>query len=405
MESKWRETTLGNVIELQRGYDLPSKSRRPGPYPVVSSSGTTDKHADFKVHGPGVVTGRYGTIGQVFYVTGDYWPLNTTLYVKDFKGNDPRFISYFLRTIDFSSYSGKSAVPGINRNHLHRAAVRVPPLAAQRRIASILGRLDDKIELNRRMSETLEKMAAALFKSWFVDFEPVHAGAEGRNTGLPDDIAALFPSAFEDSELGEIPKGWTVKSIDQIATYLNGVASQKYPAAAGAPSLPVIKIKELNCGVTAATGRASTTVPEKFLVDDGDVLFSWSGTLMVDVWGGGRGVLNQHLFKVSSEDYPAWLVYHATNHFLSRFRQIAAGKATTMGHIKRRHLTDAKLALPGGDVVRRRTESVTRLFDLRTDALVQARKLTQLRDTLLPKLVSGELNASQSAEQTEAALV
>lgn len=166
MPGEWRETTLGQVAELKRGYDLPQPSRMPGHVPVVSSSGVTDHHNEAMVRGPGVVTGRYGTLGQVFYIRDDFWPLNTTLYVRDFKGNDPRFISYLLRRLDFLAYSDKAAVPGLNRNHLHLAEVRLPAdVAEQRAIAHILGTLDDKIEVNRRLGETLEAMARALFTS------------------------------------------------------------------------------------------------------------------------------------------------------------------------------------------------------------------------------------------------
>jgi type I restriction enzyme S subunit len=209
----WRETTLGDVVELKRGYDLPKRDRVSGAVPLVSSSGISDHHAEAKVKGPGVVTGRYGTIGEVFFIDEDFWPLNTALYVRDFKGNDPRFISYLLRTLDFFAYSDKAAVPGVNRNHLHTAPVRIPPLDEQQRIARILGALDDKIELNRRICQTLEAMAQALFKSWFVDFDPVRAKANGQPTNLPPEIDALFPDAFQDSELGEIPAGWEVGSL------------------------------------------------------------------------------------------------------------------------------------------------------------------------------------------------
>src|SRR5205807_5345371 len=140
-------------------------------------------------------------------------PLNTTLFVKDFKGNDPRFVSYLLRTIDFRSCSDKSSVPGVNRNHLHRLRVCVPEPPEQRAIAHILGTLDDKIELNRRMNETLEAMARALFKSWFVDFDPIRAKAEGRDPTLPKPLADLFPDSFENSEMGAIPTGWRVESV------------------------------------------------------------------------------------------------------------------------------------------------------------------------------------------------
>jgi type I restriction enzyme, S subunit len=164
---QWRDCKLGEVLELKRGYDLPSQRRKPGSVPIVSSSGPSGFHSEAMVKAPGVVTGRYGTLGEVFFVKRDFWPLNTTLYVRDFKGSDPEFISYFLKTLDFYSCSDKAAVPGVNRNHLHELPVRVPPLAGQRAIARILGALDDKIEVNGKVNATLESMARALFKSWF----------------------------------------------------------------------------------------------------------------------------------------------------------------------------------------------------------------------------------------------
>ena len=210
------------MLELKRGYDLPRRQRSPGSVPLVSSSGITDYHVESKVKGPGVITGRYGTLGNVYFVSEDFWPLNTTLYVRDFKGNDPRFIAYFLRELDFSAYSDKAAVPGLNRNHLHEAHVRVPALTEQRAIAHILGTLDDKIELNRRMNQTLEEMARALFKSWFVDFDPVRAKMTARWSpgqslpGLPAEHYELFPDRLVNSKLGEIPEGWPVKTLAEM---------------------------------------------------------------------------------------------------------------------------------------------------------------------------------------------
>ena len=231
---EWRDATLGDMIELKRGHDLPQQDRHRGTIPIVSSSGVSDYHSVPKVKGPGVVTGRYGTLGQVFYVAEDFWPLNTTLYVCNFKGNDPRFVSYFLRSVDFLAYSDKAAVPGLNRNHLHQALVRYPTdIMEQRAIAHILGTLDDKIELNRRMNETLEAMARALFKSWFVDFDPVRAKAQGRDPGLPKHIADLFPDHFEDSQLGEIPAGWEVTSWDSLVTLEYGKGLTGYDGESG----------------------------------------------------------------------------------------------------------------------------------------------------------------------------
>jgi len=165
MGNQWRECTLGDAIELKRGYDLPRKHRNAGNVPIIFSAGITDFHSKAMVKAPGVVTGRYGTIGEVFFVDRDFWLLNTALYVLDFKENVPRFISYLLQCVDFSAYSDKAAAPGLNRNDLHKAKIYLPPLEEQQAIAHILGTLDDKIALNRRMNQTLENMAQALFKS------------------------------------------------------------------------------------------------------------------------------------------------------------------------------------------------------------------------------------------------
>jgi len=391
MAGEWRHATLGDVIELKRGYDLPKRDRSPGPVPLVSSSGVTDHHSTAKVKGPGVITGRYGTLGQVFYIKEGFWPLNTTLYVRDFRGNHPRFISYFLLGLDFLAYSDKAAVPGLNRNHLHQAEVRFPPdVVEQRAIAHILGTLDDKIALNRQMNETLEGIARALFESWFVDFDPVRAKTEGRDTGLPKEIADLFPDNFEDSEVGEIPEGWRIHALDEIAVFLNGLALQKYPPRDD-EWLPVIKIAQLRKGNTERADRASAQLDTAYVVEDGDVLFSWSGSLECVLWAGGRGALNQHLFKVTSEAHPKWLYFLWIHRHLGDFRHIAAGKATTMGHIQRHHLSNANVVLPGPDLLNVADRHMAPLIAAITQRSLESRTLAAIRDTLLPKLISGEL--------------
>ena len=219
MAGSWTSGSLGDFIELKRGYDLSSVVRKAGNVPIVSSGGRSGFHDVAMVKGPSVVTGRYGTIGKVMYVSEDFWPLNTTLYVSDFKGSHPRFVSYLLETVNFSAYSDKAAVPVINRNRLHEAVVTWPEYQEQKAIARILGSLDDKIDLNRQMSETLEEMAQALFESWFVNFDPVCAKAKGRASGLPDDIAVLFPDRFDD---GGLPEGWHHEPLLTFATLISG---------------------------------------------------------------------------------------------------------------------------------------------------------------------------------------
>lgn len=237
---EWRDTTLGDILTLQRGFDLPRDQRRSGKVPVIASTGIVGFHDGAKVHAPGVVIGRSGSLGGGQYVTEDFWPLNTTLWVKDFKGNSERFCYYLIKSLDLGQFNAGSGVPTLNRNHVHPLPVRCPPVNEQKAIAHILGTLDDKIGLNRRMNETLEGIARTIFKSWFVDFDPVRAKAEGRETGLPKEIEDLFPASFEESELGEIPKGWKVGSVSDLVDITSGKRpSSRSPSRTADMSIPL----------------------------------------------------------------------------------------------------------------------------------------------------------------------
>lgn len=283
--------------------------------------------------------------------------------------------------------------------------VALPPRDIQRGVADILGMLDDRIDLLRQTNATLESIAQVLFKSWFIDFDPVRAKQAGREPeGMDAATAALFPAEFEESAQGLIPKGWTVRSLDSLATYLNGLALQKFPPESDDEFLPVIKIAQLRAGSTAGADRASARLKPEYIVQDGDVLFSWSGSLEVEFWCGGDGALNQHLFKVTSVEVPKWFYYLATRHFLHDFREIAAHKATTMGHIQRKHLTEAKLAVPPASKLTAFGQLIGPLLDRRIANSLQARELAALRDTLLPRLISGKLRLPEAQEQLEDAL-
>ena len=310
-----------------------------------------------------------------------------------------------VRQYCISQMTGSSGRQRVPTSALSHREVTIPPLKEQEAIACILGTLDDKIELNRQMNRTLEEMARAIFKSWFVDFDPVRAKAAVRREhpkwtdeqvsraacpNLKPEIAALFPDSFEDSELGEIPKGWSVESLDKTAHFLNGLALQKYPPT-GEETLPVIKIAQLRSGNTTGADRCNIDLPVEYVVEDGDVLFSWSGSLECVLWSGGNGALNQHLFKVTSAQYPKWFYYLWINHHLPQFRHIAAGKATTMGHIQRHHLSDAKVIVPGQPLVSLTSDLLGSIIERVVHNNIQSRTLAALRDTLLPKLISGEL--------------
>ncbi len=395
MAGEWRDITLGGFVALQRGHDLTEPERRIGRVPVMGSAGHNGFHDTALSKGPGIVIGRSGaSFGQVHFSKVDFWPHNTGLYVTDFKGNDPLFAFYFLKALDFDRFNSGSAQPSLNRNFIYPIPIRVPKPTEQKAIAAVLGALDDKIELNRRMNATLEAMARALFQSWFVDFDPVRAKLDGRPpVALDPATAALFPAHLEETALGHTPKGWDVRSLDKTAHYLNGLALQNYPPDDG-PTLPVIKIAQLREGDSVGADRCSTDLPPAYIVQDGDVLFSWSGSLEVELWCGGLGALNQHLFKVTSPEFPKWFCYLWTLYHLDEFRLIAAGKATTMGHIQRGHLTAAKVLIPPRPLLDAMTRTISPLIDQLIANRTQSRTLAALRDTLLPKLLSGELSVA-----------
>ena len=229
MSSEWTSMPFGDFLSLQRGHDLPEQERLKGDVPILGSFGVTGWHNKSLAKAPGLTIGRSGaSFGTATYTERDYFPLNTTLYVTDFKGSHPRFAYYFAEQFDFSAFNSGSAQPSLNRNYINPVEVSIPPFSEQKAIAHILGTLDDKIELNRKTNETLEAIAKALFKAWFVDFDPVRAKAEGRPTGLPADISDLFPDSFEDSELGEIPSGWQCSHLADRAIYLSRGISPVY---------------------------------------------------------------------------------------------------------------------------------------------------------------------------------
>ena len=306
-----------------------------------------------------------------------------------------RYVYWLLRTPAYREYCRAHAI-GTTNLALPREdflAFPIPrPKGREMTLVEVLDALDDKIELNRRMNATLEAMARALFQSWFVDFDPVRAKLDGRPPAALDPAtAALFPEHLEETALGHTPKGWEVRILDKTAHYLNGLALQKYPPNDG-PTLPVIKIAQLRKGDSIGADRCNTDLPPNYIVQDGDVLFSWSGSLEVELWCSGPGALNQHLFKVTSPEFPKWFYYLWTLYHLDEFRLIAADKATTMGHIQRGHLTAAKVLIPPRPLLDAMTRTMTPLIDQLIANRIQSRTLATLRDTLLPKLLSGEIS-------------
>ena len=387
----WARTNLGEFAPFSYGKSLPKEQRIPGAVPVYGSNGVVGSHNAAFVDGPSVIIGRKGSVGEVHLSELPSWPIDTAFFAQGSDKADLNFLYYLLKALPITSNSD-SAVPGLNRDFAHSLEFHVPPFATQKAIGLVLRVLDKKIDLNIALSKTLEDVAQTIFKSWFIDFDPVRAKIAGETpVGLNNEISSLLPDSFVDSEIGSIPGGWVVRGLDEISEYLNGLAMQKFPVVDELNTLPVIKIAQLRAGNTDGADVASGLLDHRFVVKDGDILFSWSGTLEVEIWAGGRGALNQHLFKVTGVAVPDWYAYLSTCHHLPTFRAIASGKATTMGHIQRGHLSEAKIAVPPKELLEATHGILQPILDLKLATLVSNRTLEELRDSLLPRLVSGEL--------------
>jgi type I restriction enzyme S subunit len=432
MAGEWRETTIQQLLgegllEIGDGYRA-QNSELGGTGPMFLRAGhVTDSHIDFtgvehfhehladKVRskmskvGDTIITTKGNSTGRTSFMTDRLPSFVYSPHLSYWRSRAPEklcggFLRYWSQGAEFiEQLSGMKAstdmAPYLSLTDQRRLSITLPPLAEQKAIAAVLGALDDKIELNRRMNATLEAMARALFQSWFVDFDPVRAKLDGRTPAALDPAtAAFFPEHLEETALGHTPKGWEVRSLDKTAHYLNGLALQKYPPGDG-PTLPVIKIAQLRKGDSVGADRCNADLPPNYIVQDGDVLFSWSGSLEVELWCGGPGALNQHLFKVTSPEFPKWFYYLWTLYHLDEFRLIAADKATTMGHIQRGHLTTAKVLIPPHPLLDAMTHLMSPLIDQLIANRIQSCTLATVRDTLLPKLLSGELSITNSTEE------
>lgn len=283
---------------------------------------------------------------------------------------DKDYLYYLVCSPEVRKPAIKSMVGSSGRQRVQTDVVKnleidVPPLVEQEKIGSFLKALDDKIALNDRINKNLEQQAQAIFSNEFLTLET-------------------------------LPDGWKQSSLIDIADYLNGLAMQKYRPTAGETGIPVLKIKELRQGCCDDNSElCSPNIKSEYIIHDGDVIFSWSGSLLVDFWCGGICGLNQHLFKVTSNKYDKWFYYAWTKHHLDRFIAVAADKATTMGHIKRDELSKAEVLIPNEADYKRIGYLLQPIYDLIIANRIENKKLAETRNTLLPKLMSGEIDISE----------
>ena len=368
--SEWKECQLGDLITFQRGHDLPKTKMQGGKYPVVGSNGIIGYHNEYTTEAPSITIGRSGNVGKPFLFKGRSWSHNTSLYIKEYKAVDPIFIYYFLQTLDLGNYAGGSAVPTLNRNHIHTLNVYVPTdIDEQRRIGAVLSVIDDKIGLNTAINENLEQQAQALFKAWFVDFE---------------------------SFGGAMPDDWQDISVYDLADYINGAAFKK--AEYGDSGLPIIKIAELKSGITDSTQYCCVRKDDKYYIDDRDILFSWSGnpdtSIDTFLWSRGKAILNQHTFRVVSKYNAPAFTYFLLKYLKPQFAHIASNKQTTgLGHVT---VADLKRLQFCSNIATINEFEVLAapIFNTIFAIYKENQHLAALRDTLLSKLMNGEIDVS-----------
>jgi type I restriction enzyme S subunit len=399
----WKETTLGQFVTLQRGHDLPEGQRKPGSVPILGSFGITGFHSEAKTTAPGVTVGRSGaSFGVVNYSPVDFWPLNTALYVIDFHGNHPRFAYYFLQQFDFKRYNSGSAQPSLNRNFIHPIQVSVPPLPEQRAISHILGTLDDRIGLNGRMNETLESFARALFESWFVDFDPVRAKAEGCSIGLPTRLTDLFPDSFEDSELGPIPRGWHVMTLGDVSQKPQyGFTASATTEAVGPRFLRISDINKLPWIEWASVPYCQISEEEtaQYRVRPGDILIARMADpghgVMVEE--GNEAVFASYLIRFQLRDsaYDRFIQYWLrSNSYWALVKARHAG--TTRASLNAQVLSAFQIVVPPPEIAGVFRQYVSALRAKVNANVVQSETLSAVRDALLPKLISGEIRISDA---------
>lgn len=301
---------------------------------------------------------------------------------------DSKFIYYNLFQDIFFKHqmrgSKGSKMPRGDKDQIMTFQISQFEKSTQQKIASVLSALDEKIALNKKINTELESLAKTIYNYWFVQFD------------FPDENGKPYKTSGGEMEWNEelkreIPKGWEVKSLYDIAVYTNGLAMQKHRPK-GNKKLPVIKIKEMNDGYSNATEFAKSDFNESYLIREGDVLFSWSASLNVMIWADKVGALNQHIFKVTSDNYPRYFFYHQIVNYLNRFKLMAANRKTTMGHITIDHLKDSRIIVPNNDlIIAICGNKIEPILNLVVNNNMESQELIKLRDFLLPMLMNGQV--------------
>ena len=309
----------------------------------------------------------------------------------------PLYLNSLIANSNFTKYavsvSNGAKMPRADKQALLEYPIHLPPIEIQIKEIGIIKSINDEISNRSQSDIKLQKYTASLFKSWFIDFDPVKAKAVGGTSfNMDEQTTAIFPDSFEDSSLKQIPKGWKLISLLDLGEFINGCASQKYPPINFEDRLPVVKIREMANGITENSDFASKKTPIKYHLFDGDIVFSWAATLIVKHWHGPNSILNQHIFKVVTSYYPEWFTFLLLRACISDFKNMARDGATMMGHVTRQELKEYTTCVPPIELLNHTERLISPLYQSMKNNQRIINLLHETRNALLPQLLSGELN-------------
>ncbi|RIZ60806.1 hypothetical protein KU43_06510 [Mesotoga sp. SC_NapDC2] len=394
MGGEWKETTVGEFSPFAYGKSLPEKKRENGPYHVYGSNGPVGFHNKPLVEESGIVIGRKGTVGAVHYTAQPFWRIDTTFYVSRANHRDLRYTYYLLKSLGLENMNSDSAVPGLNRDAAHARKILVPELDEQRAIAHILGSLDDKIELNRRMNQTLEAMARAIFKHWFIDFEfPNENGDPYKSSG----------GEMIDSPLGPIPKGWSVGNISDIANILGGGTPRTSVDEYWDGDIPFFTPKDAKALYCLYTEKCLTKKGlEKCssrLYEKNTVFITARGTVGKLVLAGTPMAMNQSCYALTGKEVSQYFLYFAIDNLVDSLKQSSHG--AVFSTITTATLESTKVLIPEATVERDFRGRIAPFFETILAKNEENGKISELRDSLLPKLMSGEIRVPVSEKEVD----
>lgn len=349
-----------------------------------------------------------GTLGNIGTYKGEKVFLGkSACYLNVLPNVNKDYVMYILTSKHFQDYihnlATGSTIKNVGLKLIREYEFQLPDITTQNKIANVLVSIDSKISVNQQINQNLEEMAQAIFKSWFVDFEPVKAKMRGEQPEGMDaaTTATLFPDKLVESELGLTPEGWEIKPLYDIAEYINGAAYKKFEPNTNGLGFPIVKIVELKSGITDKTGFSTVKMPEKYKLNDKDILFSWSGnpdtSIDTFIWALGEAWLNQHIFKVIPKPIITRnYLLNLLKSMRSVFAEIARDKQTTgLGHVTVKDLKRLMVALPSKELLAKFDDAVSAIINQQFNLVKQNQNLEKLRDTMLPKLLSGELALTQ----------